>query len=314
MWGSSSRAIYARKLCSTLSPEEVSVCNLASIALPTFVTDKKFDFDKLHAVVKTITTNLNKVIDINFYPVQEAKVSNFKHRPIGIGVQGLADVYMLLKLPFDSTEAATLNSHIFETIYHGALERSCELAEKYGHYESYPGSPVSNGTLQFDMWDTPPSLLYRKDWDELRLKIKQFGVRNSLLVAPMPTASTSQILGNNECIEPYTSNIYLRRTLAGEFVVINKHLINDLLKLKLWNLDMKNKIILHKGSVQDIPEIPDSIKVLYKTAWELSQKHLIDQAASRGRFVCQSQSLNLFVAKPTFKNLTSMHFTHGTLD
>ena len=303
--------IKSSNLCTEIvqytSPEEVSVCNLASIALPTFVTDGKFDFDKLHAVVKTITTNLNKVIDINFYPVPEAKVSNFKHRPIGIGVQGLADVYMLLKLPFDSTEAATLNSNIFETIYHGALERSCELAEKHGHYESYPGSPVSNGTLQFDMWDTPPSL-YRKDWDALRRKIKQFGVRNSLLIAPMPTASTSQILGNNECIEPYTSNIYLRRTLAGEFVVINKHLINDLLKLKLWNLDMKNKIILHKGSVQNIPEIPESIKALYKTAWELSQKHLIDQAASRGKFVCQSQSLNLFVAKPTFKNLTSMHF------
>lgn len=304
--------IKSSNLCTEIlqytSPTETSVCNLASVSLPRFVCGEKFDFDKLHSVVKVVTKNLNKIIDINFYPIKEARDSNMRHRPIGIGVQGLADVYMRMQYPFDSANASLLNAQIFETIYHAALEASCELAETQGHYQSYKGSPVDNDVLQFDMWEPAKSYEYIHDWQTLRSNIKKHGIRNSLLLAPMPTASTSQILGNNECIEPYTSNIYLRRTLAGEFVVINKHLIKDLLHLGLWSTDMKDKIIAHKGSVQNIPEIPDNVKSLYKTAWEISQKHLIDQAADRGRFICQSQSLNLFVPKPSFKLLSSMHF------
>lgn len=306
--------IKSSNLCTEIlqytSPEETSVCNLASISLPRFVNTEslEFDFDHLHEVVKVITKNLNKVIDINYYPVPEAEFSNKRHRPIGIGVQGLADVYMMLHYPFDSKNASILNMNIFETIYHAALEASCELAKLHGPYETYENSPVHKGILQFDMWEQDENYVFIQNWEHLRNEIKKHGIRNSLLVAPMPTASTSQIMGNNECIEPYTSNIYLRRTLAGEFVVINKHLINHLIQLKLWNTDMKDKIIAHKGSVQHIPEIPEKVKHLYKTAWELSQKCLIDQAADRGKFICQSQSLNLFVAKPSFKILSSMHF------
>jgi ribonucleoside-diphosphate reductase alpha chain len=231
-----------------------------------------------------------------------------RHRPIGIGVQGLADVYMMHKVSFDSPEAAQLNHDIFETIYHAAMEQSMELAKEEGPYETFTGSPVSRGVFQFDMWETQSTFEKRYDWDALKFKVKVHGVRNSLLVAPMPTASTSQILGNNECIEPYTSNLYARRTLAGEFVVLNKHLVKDLLDLGKWTTDLKNKIIFHNGSIQNIPEIPQSMKDIYKTAWEIKQRHLIDQATERGRYVCQSQSLNLFMAKPSIKALSSMHF------
>ena len=306
--------IKSSNLCTEIvqftSPSETSVCNLASIGLPSFVKEGVYDYKTLHSVTKTITRNLNKIIDINFYPVPEARASNLKHRPIGIGVQGLADVYMLMKVPFDSVSAQYINMRIFETIYHASLDASCELAAEEGHYETCPGSPISDGIFQFNMWDQSnlSEYDYLYDWDLLREKIKKHGVRNSLLLAPMPTASTSQILGNNECMEPYTSNIYLRRTLAGEFVVINKHLINDLLDLGLWDSNMKNMIIANKGSVQNIPSIPESVQELYKTAWELSQKSIIGQSADRGQFICQSQSLNLFVPKPTFKILSSMHF------
>lgn len=313
--------IKSSNLCTEIleytAPDEIAVCNLASIALPKFVVrhddsaEPFFDHVKLHSVVKLITRNLNRVIDINFYPVDKAKRSNFRHRPIGIGVQGLADVYMMFKIPFESHEAAKLNHDIFETIYHAAMEQSCELADTHGAYETFEGSPLSRGVFQFDMWNTDfkyPVTNDRYDWDQLRTRVMSHGTRNSLLIAPMPTASTSQILGNNECIEPYTSNLYARRTLAGEFVVLNKHLIKDLIHLGLWSSELKNKIIFHNGSVQDILNIPDTLKSIYKTAWEIKQRALIDQAVERGKFVCQSQSLNLFMAKPTIKALSSMHF------
>lgn len=303
--------IKSSNLCTEIveytSPDEIAVCNLASIALPKFVFNGRFDFEKLHQIVKTVTRNLNRVIDINFYPVDKARRSNMRHRPIGIGVQGLADVYMLFKLPFDSNEANDLNKKIFETIYHASMEQSMELAREQGSYETFEGSPVSRGVFQFDMWGVSQNN-DRYDWDSLKMAVREHGVRNSLLLAPMPTASTSQILGNNECIEPYTSNIYTRRTLAGEFVVVNKHLIKDLLELGLWNNELKNKIVFHNGSIQVIHEIPDSLKRIYKTAWELKQKTLIDQAVDRGRYICQSQSLNLFISQPTIKTLSSMHF------
>ena len=290
------------------APDEVAVCNLASIALPTFIDQatKTYDFKKLHQVAKVICGNLNKIIDINYYPVEEARRSNFRHRPIGIGVQGLADAFMILGLPFDSPEARRLNVKIFETIYHAALERSCELAEEVGTYETYPGCPASKGELQYDMWGVVPSDLW--DWAALKEKIATHGLRNSLLLAPMPTASTSQILGFNECFEPYTSNIYTRRVLAGEFQVVNPWLLRTLVEQGLWSDAMKNRIIAHGGSIQNVPGIPDDIKKLYKTVWEISQKAIIDMAADRGAFICQSQSLNIHLSAPTFGQLTSMHF------
>ncbi|RKP34399.1 ribonucleoside-diphosphate reductase large chain, partial [Dimargaris cristalligena] len=304
--------IKCSNLCTEIvefsSADEVAVCNLASIALPQFVDDKDtFNFERLHSVTKVVTRNLNKIIDINYYPVEECQRSNFRHRPIGMGVQGLADAFMKMRMPFDSPEARKLNRQIFETIYHAGLESSCELAQELGPYETYEGSPMSKGLLQFDMWDgaEPTDLM---DWDSLREKIRKYGVRNSLLVAPMPTASTSQILGNNECFEPYTSNIYTRRVLAGEFQVVNPWLLRDLVDLGLWNDHMKNRIISDSGSVQHVPSIPQEIKDLYKTAWELSQKVIIDMAADRGAFIDQSQSLNIFMAEADFAKLTSMHF------
>ncbi|KAJ2960924.1 hypothetical protein NQZ79_g3777 [Umbelopsis isabellina] len=304
--------ISSSNLCTEIieytAPDEVAVCNLASLALPKFVNFEKqeFDFQTLHDIAKVVTKNLNKVIDANYYPVPEAKKSNFRHRPVGLGVQGLADAFLLLRYPFDSPEAKQLNTDIFETIYHAALEASCEMAVKDGPYETYEGSPVSQGILQPDMWGVKPS--DRWDWDTLRQSIAKHGVRNSLLVAPMPTASTSQILGNNECFEPYTSNIYTRRVMSGEFQVVNQHLLKDLIERGLWNERIKNMIIAHNGSVQQVPEIPDDLKKLYKTVWELSQRVIIDMAADRGAFVDQSQSLNLFMAEPTSGKLTSMHF------
>ena len=305
--------IKSSNLCTEIvqftSKEETAVCNLASICLPQFIQNNEFNFQELRKVAGILTKNLNKVIDRNFYPIPEAKSSNMKHRPIGIGVQGLADVYILLRMNFDSNEAKELNKKIFETIYIGAMEQSLELAKALNPYETFEGSPLSKGLFQFDLAGLNQSeLFYQSEWQNLRNEIKEHGTRNSLLIAPMPTASTSQIMGNNECIEPYTSNIYLRRTMAGEFVVINKHLIDDLLELNLWTLQMKDAIIQHNGSVQNIPSIPDNLKALYKTAWEISQKVLIDQSADRQKFICQSQSLNLFVGKPTIQKLTSMHF------
>jgi ribonucleoside-diphosphate reductase alpha chain len=302
--------IRSSNLCTEImeytSKDEVAVCNLASISLPKFVIDGKYDFQKLHDITRVITRNLNKIIDINYYPIEEARRSNMRHRPIGIGVQGLADAYLLMGMPFDSPEAKKLNKDIFETIYHAALTESNVLAKADGTYETYKGSPVSEGTLQYDMWGVTPS--DRWDWAGLKKLIKKDGVRNSLLLAPMPTASTSQILGNNECFEPYTSNIYTRRTLSGEYIVVNKHLLKDLIELNLWNEDMKEKLMVENGSVQNIPEIPDELKAMYKTVYELSQREIIDQAADRGAFICQSQSLNLFVESPNFAKLSSMHF------
>ena len=359
--------IKSSNLCTEIieysNSEQFAVCNLASIGLPMYLENDSesgelvFNFKKLIEVTKTITRNLNKVIDINFYPVPETYRSNSLHRPIGIGVQGLADVFARLKIAFDSTEARELNARIFEAIYYGSLAASCELAkerediiqeyielseneeiyesiaeneleyedllqkmrddyhiideeldrdEYMGTYSSYIGSPMHSGQLQFDMWDGETRLTL--DWDLMRSEIKKYGIRNSLLLAPMPTASTSQILGNNECFEPFTTNIYLRRTLAGEFIVINKYLVADLLEKGIWNTEIKNKIIEDNGSVQGIEEIPDEIKKIYKTVWETSNKALIDMSADRGRFICQSQSLNLFIEKPTFNNLSSMHF------
>ncbi|PWN21904.1 putative RNR1-ribonucleoside-diphosphate reductase large subunit [Microstroma glucosiphilum] len=304
--------IKSSNLCTEIieysAPDEVAVCNLASIALPAFIdaTTKVYDFKRLHAVAKVICKNLNKIIDVNYYPVPEAKKSNFRHRPIGIGIQGLADAFMIMGFPFDSAEAKKLNVQIFETIYHAALERSCELAQADGPYETYEGSPASRGELQYDMWGVTPSDLW--DWAELKEKIAKHGLRNSLLLAPMPTASTSQILGFNECFEPYTSNIYTRRVLAGEFQVVNPWLLRELVEQGLWNDTMKNRIIAHGGSVQNVPGIPDRIKKLYKTVWEISQKTIIDMAADRGAFICQSQSLNIHLSAPTFGQLTSMHF------
>ncbi|MGC8751107.1 ribonucleoside-diphosphate reductase subunit alpha [Hydrotalea sp.] len=302
--------IKSSNLCTEIieytSPDEVAVCNLASLALPRFVEDGQFNHDKLFEVTYTATVNLNRIIDHNYYPVEEARNSNLKHRPIGLGVQGLADVFILLRLPFESEEAKKLNKEIFETIYFAAMTASKDLAIKEGTYATYEGSPLSKGIFQFDMWNVTPS--NRWNWEELRLQVKQHGVRNSLLVAPMPTASTSQILGNNECFEPYTSNIYTRRVLSGEYIIVNKHLLKDLIQLGLWNNTMKNKIIANNGSIQNIPEIPTNIKELYKTVWEIKQRTIIDMAADRGAFICQSQSLNLFVDAPNMAKLTSMHF------
>ncbi len=304
--------IKSSNLCTEIleytAPDEVAVCNLGSIALPKFVDqeNKTFDHDKLFEMAYHLTVNLNRVIDQNYYPVKEAENSNLRHRPIGIGVQGLADAYILMRYPFDSEEANTLNKEIFETIYYAAVTASKDLAIKEGAYESIEGSPISKGQFQFDMWDVTPS--DRWEWDILREEVKEHGVRNSLLLAPMPTASTAQILGNNECFEPYTSNIYTRRVLSGEFIIVNKHLLKDLAKLNLWDSNMKNKLMASNGSIQNINEIPQDIKDLYKTAWEISQKVLINQAADRGAYICQSQSLNLFMENANFAKLTSMHF------
>eukprot|EP01122_Echinamoeba_exundans_P008160 TRINITY_DN2657_c0_g1_i3.p1 TRINITY_DN2657_c0_g1~~TRINITY_DN2657_c0_g1_i3.p1 ORF type:complete len:765 (+),score=222.51 TRINITY_DN2657_c0_g1_i3:221-2515(+) len=302
--------IRSSNLCTEIieytSPDEVAVCNLASIALPKYVKNGEFDHKKLFEVTYHITGNLNKVIDGNFYPVPEAKKSNMRHRPVGLGVQGLADVFLKLRMPFDSEPARKLNKEIFETIYFAALSCSADLAKSHGHYESYPGSPASKGQLQYDLWGVAPSP--RWDWAALKAQIAQTGLRNSLLVAPMPTASTSQILGNNECFEPYTSNIYTRRVLAGEFTVLNKYLLRDLLKLGLWNDEIKNQIIADSGSVQQVSVIPKEMKEIYKTVWEIRMRDLIDMAADRGAFIDQSQSFNCFMAEPSAPKLTSMHF------
>ncbi|MDO8992283.1 MAG: ribonucleoside-diphosphate reductase subunit alpha [Daejeonella sp.] len=302
--------IKCSNLCTEImeytSPDEVAVCNLASIALPRFVTEGQFDFGKLYEITYQVTKNLNCIIDNNFYPVEEARNSNLRHRPVGLGVQGLADVFILMRLPFESELAALLNKNIFETIYFAAMTASKDLAKEQGAYETFEGSPLSKGLFQFDLWGMKPS--ERHDWEKLREEVKQFGVRNSLLVAPMPTASTSQVLGNNECFEPYTSNIYTRRVLSGEFIIVNKHLLKDLINLGLWNNTMKDNIIRANGSVQHIEEIPKEVRELYKTVWEIKQRNLIDMAADRGAFICQSQSLNLFVDNPNTAKLTSMHF------
>ena len=302
--------IKSSNLCTEIieysSPDEVAVCNLASVALPKYVKDGAFDHQKLYEVTYTATVNLNKVIDRNYYPVAEAKTSNMRHRPIGLGVQGLADTFLMLRMPFESEEAKALNKDIFETMYFAAMTASKDLAIKEGTYETYKGSPVSKGIFQFDMWGVNPS--DRWDWATLKKEVKKNGVRNSLLMAPMPTASTSQILGNNETFEPYTTNIYNRRVLSGEFVVVNKHLLKDLIELDLWDDTMKNRLIQANGSVQNIPEIPQNIKDLYKTVWEISQKTIIDMAADRGAYVCQSQSMNVHILDPNFGKLTSMHF------
>ena len=305
--------IKSSNLCTEIieytDADETSVCNLASIALPKYVNKelKTFDFDKLHEVTKIVTRNLNRVIDRNFYPVETAKRSNMRHRPIGLGVQGLADVFIMCGLPFDCDDSRTLNAHIFETIYHAALEASSELAETDGSYETFEGSPASQGILQPDMWEGKTKFSGRYDWDAMRERVKTKGLRNSLLLAPMPTASTAQILGNNECFEPYTTNIYLRRTLAGEFVVVNNHLVNALKERGLWSKEMKDLMVKAGGSVQNITDIPDDIKSLYKTVWEISQKVIIDMAADRNHFIDQSQSMNLFMESPTMSKLSSMH-------
>lgn len=308
--------IKSSNLCTEIieytAPDEVAVCNLASLALPKFVQTGKdgklyFDHEKLYEITKVATKNLNKVIDVNYYPVEEARRSNFRHRPIGLGIQGLADAFIMLRMPFDSAEARGLNEDIFETIYFAAVETSMELAKTQGTYETYEGSPASKGILQFDMWGVTPKS-NRWNWSELKEKVKKYGMRNSLLVAPMPTASTSQILGNNECFEPYTSNLYTRRTLSGEFIMVNKHLMKDLINLGLWNDNMRNRLISTNGSVLNVPGIPQNIKDLYKTVWEISQKVIIDMAADRGAYICQSQSMNIFMQDPNFGKLTSMHF------
>jgi ribonucleoside-diphosphate reductase alpha chain len=302
--------IHSSNLCTEIleytSADEVAVCNLASLSLTMFVENGTFDFQKLFEITRVVTRNLNKVIDVNYYPIPEAYNSNMRHRPIGIGVQGLADAFIKMRFAFDSEEARQLNKDIFETIYFAALTESCTLAQKDGPYQTFKGSPASEGTLQFDMWGVKPS--NRWDWASLKTDIMKHGIRNSLLLAPMPTASTSQILGNNECFEPYTSNIYTRRTLSGEYIVVNKHLLSDLIELGLWGNEMKEQLMAANGSIQNIPGIPDKLKALYKTAYELSQKVLIDMAADRGAFICQSQSLNLFVEEASYGKLTSMHF------
>ena len=338
--------IKSSNLCAEVliysSPEETGVCNLASICLPSYVEDGKFNFEKLHEITKVITKNLNKVIDKNFYPIEKARISNLKHRPVGIGVQGLADVFIMLRYSFESENAKQLNKDIFETIYHAAVEASMELSKKrhkiindikninnkileedisnyineferdipnpkyIGAYSSFEGSPISQGLFQFDLWNTQPSSRY--DWETLRNDIKVYGVRNSLLLSPMPTASTSQIMGFNESFEPFTNNIFQRKTLSGEFIVINKYLINDLISKGLWNKDIKDTIILHEGSVQNIQEIDDELKAIYKTAWEIKQRNIIDMSADRGQYICQTQSLNIFMEEPDFQKLSSMHF------
>jgi len=302
--------IQSSNLCTEIveytDKDEVAVCNLASISLPRFVIDGKFDHQKLFDITYVITKNLNKIIDVNYYPIPEARKSNMRHRPIGIGVQGLADAFILMRMPFESDEARTLNREIFETIYYAAMTASKDLAKVDGPYETYEGSPLSKGIFQYDMWNVTPS--NRWEWDVLKEEVLKFGARNSLLLAPMPTASTSQILGNNECFEAYTSNIYTRRVLSGEFVVVNKHLLLDLVNMGLWNGDLKNKIMANNGSVQNINEIPEHIKELYKTVWEIKQRAIIDMAADRGAFICQSQSLNVFIPNANFAKLSSMHF------
>ena len=283
---------------------------MASIAVNQFVDQAKktYDFDRLKQIVKVVTRNLNKIIDVNYYPVEEARNSNMRHRPIGIGVQGLADAFILMRYPFESPEAALLNKQIFETIYYGAMEASCEIAKEVGPYQTYDGCPVSKGIFQFDMWNVKPTDLH--DWAALKAKVKAHGIRNSLLLAPMPTASTAQILGNNEGIEAYTSNIYSRRVLSGEFQVVNHHLLRDLTERDLWDDDMKNQMIANNGSIQHIEGIPDDLKALYKTVWEISQKTVLNMAADRGAFIDQSQSLNVHIADPNLAKLSSMHF-HG---
>ena len=303
--------IRSSNLCTEIieytSPDEVAVCNLASIAIPKFVKeDRTFDHDKLFEVTYRVTRNLNRVIDRNYYPIPEARNSNMRHRPIGLGVQGLADAFILMRFPFDSDEARQLNKDVFETIYYAACTASKDMAKEEGAYETFKGSPASEGKLQFDLWDVTPS--DRWEWDILKDEIKEHGMRNSLLMAPMPTASTAQILGNNECFEPYTSNIYTRRTLSGEFIVVNKHLLRDLTKLGLWDDDMKNRLIAANGSIQNIDEIPENLKVLYRTAWEIPQRAILDMAADRGAYICQSQSLNVFMENVNNSKLTSMHF------
>ena len=303
--------IRSSNLCTEIieytAPDEIAVCNLASIALPKFVkSDGTFDHDKLFEITYQTTKNLNCIIDRNYYPVIEARNSNMRHRPIGIGIQGLADVFILMRYAFDSDEARKLNKEIFETLYYASCTASKDIAKVDGAYETFEGSPASKGILQYDMWDVTPSK--RWEWDVLKEEIKKHGMRNSLLLAPMPTASTAQILGNNECFEPYTSNIYTRRVLSGEFIVVNKHLLRDLVKLDLWDDDMKNRLIAANGSVQNIDEIPDNIKLLYRTAWEISQRSILDMAADRGAYICQSQSLNIFMENVTNSKLTSMHF------
>ena len=302
--------IKSSNLCTEIieytAPDEVAVCNLASVALPKYVNNGTFDHDKLFEVTYQVTKNLNRIIDRNYYPIQEARNSNMRHRPIGIGVQGLADAFILMRFPFDSDEARTLNREIFETIYYAACTASKDLAKEEGAYETFQGSPASEGRLQFDMWDIKPT--DRWEWDVLKEEIKEHGLRNSLLLAPMPTASTAQILGNNECFEPYTSNIYTRRVLSGEFIIVNKHLLRDLTKLGLWDDDMKNRIISANGSIQNIKEIPENLKALYRTAWEISQRAIVDMSADRGAFICQSQSLNVFMENVNTAKLTSMHF------
>jgi ribonucleoside-diphosphate reductase alpha chain len=305
--------IRSSNLCTEImeytAEDEIAVCNLASISLPMFVENGAFNHELLFQVTKRVTRNLNKVIDRNYYPVPEAEKSNMRHRPIGLGVQGLADAFILLRLPFTSDEAKKLNEEIFETLYFAAVTASMELAQEEGAYETYPGSPISQGEFQYNLWGLKDSdLSGRWDWEALRHKVMQHGVRNSLLVAPMPTASTSQILGNNEAFEPYTSNIYTRRVLSGEFIVVNKHLLEDLVKRGLWNEDLKQEIMRHNGSVQHIDRIPQDLKDLYKTVWEMSMKDIIDMSRHRGYFIDQSQSLNLFMQDASFAKLTSMHF------
>lgn len=309
--------IRSSNLCTEIveytSPDEIAVCNLASIALNKFVNPetRTFDFQKLQQVTSVVTKNLNKIIDVNHYPVEEARRSNMRHRPIGIGVQGLADAFILMRFPFDSEEAKQLNKKIFENIYYAACKASCELAKEHGPYETFKGSPASEcpPRLQFDLWETKEEeLSLAESWRELKQEIQKHGMRNSLLLAPMPTASTAQILGNNESIEPFTSNIYSRRVLSGEFQVVNHHLLNDLIKLDLWDDDMRQRIMRDYGSVQDIQEIPDEIKKLYKTVWEIPQRVVIDLAADRGRFICQSQSMNIHLAQPSRNKINAMHF------
>jgi ribonucleoside-diphosphate reductase alpha chain len=303
--------IKSSNLCTEImeytDANEIAVCNLASLALPRYITEGVFDHQKLYEVTYQAAINLNKIIDNNYYPVIEAETSNLRHRPIGLGVQGLADTFIRLRLPFESDEAKKLNIEIFETIYFAAMTASKDLAIKDGAYETFKGSPLSKGKFQFDLWGVTPES-GRWDWENLRLDVMNHGVRNSLLVAPMPTASTSQILGNNECFEPYTSNIYTRRVLSGEFIIVNKYLLHDLVELGLWTPAMKDKIISANGSIQDIAEIPADIKELYKTVWEIKMRNIIDMAADRGAYVCQSQSLNLFINSPNASKLTSMHF------
>ena len=304
--------IRSSNLCTEIleytSPDEVAVCNLASLALPKYVREdgSGYDLDKLVEITRVVTRNLNKVIDRNYYPIEQARNSNMRHRPIGLGVQGLADAFIMLRMPFDSPEAMQLNRDIFEAIYFAACTESIALAKQHGHYESYPGSPASKGNLQFDLWGVTPS--ERWDWTGLKQDLATYGMRNSLLVAPMPTASTSQILGNNECFEPYSSNMYTRRTLSGEFVVINQHLLKDLIGLGLWDNQMRNRLMASNGSIQDFDDVPQHLRDLYKTVWEISQKVVIDMAADRGAFICQSQSMNLFVENVNFGKLSSMHF------